>query len=140
MLEEQTLIRNTLTCVSFSFLLLHARAWPMVQPIFTQAQHKAAAQYQQLLGAGSATADVKEALLAAHHGRVETLFVALGVQVWGAFDPASDTVEVHDQAQPGDLDLLDLAAAETSLKGGAVYAVEPTQVPDEGALAAIFRY
>jgi hypothetical protein len=119
---------------------LHASAWPIVQPIFTQAQRKAAAQYQHLLGAGSATADVKEALLAAHHGRVETLFVALGVQVWGAFDPAADTVEIHDQAQPGDLDLLDLAAAETLLKGGAVYAVEPAQVPDQGMLAAIFRY
>jgi hypothetical protein len=58
----------------------------------------------------------------------------------GAFDPDADTVAIHDQAEPGDLDLLDLAAAETLLKGGAVYAVEPDQVPDQAALAAIFRY
>jgi hypothetical protein len=119
---------------------LHEKAWPVVQPVFTQAQHKAAAQFHQLIESGGATADVKKALLAAHHGRVETLFVALGVQMWGAFYPDTAAVDIHDQAQPGDLDLLDLAATETLLKGGAVYAVEPDQVPNQGALAAIFRY
>jgi hypothetical protein len=119
---------------------LHEKAWPVVQPIFSQAQHKAAAQFHQLIESSGATADVKEALLAAHHGRVDTLFVALGVQMWGTFDPQTATVDIHDQAQPGDLDLLDLAAAETLLKGGAVYAVEPDQVPNQGLLAAIFRY
>jgi hypothetical protein len=120
---------------------LHEKAWPVVQPIFSQAQHKAASQYEKLVAAAAALLrGVKEALLAAHHGRVDTLFVALGRQVWGAFDPEADTVVIHDQAQPGDLDLLDLAAAETLLKGGAVFAVEPDQVPDQGPLAAIFRY
>jgi hypothetical protein len=59
---------------------LHEKAWPVVQPIFSQAQHKAASQYEKLCGSGGATTDVKEALLAAHHGRVDTLFVALGVR------------------------------------------------------------
>lgn len=119
---------------------LHARAWQLVQPLFSQAQHKAAARYSQLAGSGSTSADVKETLLAAHHGRVETLFVALGQQVWGTFDPETGTVAIHKQAEPGDVDLLDLAATETLLKGGAVYAVEPDQIPDQGSLATIFRY
>lgn len=119
---------------------LHARAWPLVQPIFTQAQRKAAARYHQLAGSESASGDLKQTLLAAHHGRIETLFVALVRQVWGSFDPQTGTVVVHDQAQPGDMDLLDLAAAETLIKGGAVYAVEPNLVPEKGTLAAIFRY
>ena len=119
---------------------LHSRAWQTIQPIFSQAQHKAAAQYQKLAGSGSATADIKEALLAAHHGRVETLFVALGVQVWGEFDAEADQVTVHEQAEQGDLDLLDLAAAETLLKGGEVYAVEASEMPTQGMVAAIFRY
>lgn len=119
---------------------LHGRAWHLVQPIFNQAQHKAAAQYQQQSGSGGATADIKEALLAANHGRVDTLFVALGVQVWGEFDAQAGSVTLHEQAVPGDLDLLDLAAAETLLKGGEVFAVAPDQVPSGQALAAIFRY
>jgi hypothetical protein len=119
---------------------LHAQAWPLVQPFFMQAQEKATAQYGQLAGTGQATADVKEAVLAAHHGRVDVLFVAIGVQVWGSVDPSTGTVKVHQDPEPGDQDLLDLAAIQTILNGGTVYASEPEQVPEGAPLAAVFRY
>ncbi len=119
---------------------LHALAWPIVQPLFMQAQEKAAAQYSQLAGTGQTTADVSEAVLAAHHGRVDVLFVALGVQVWGNLDPGTNTVLVHEDLEPGDEDLLDLAAIRSILNGGTVYAVEPEKVPDHAPLAAVFRY
>jgi hypothetical protein len=119
---------------------LHAQAWPLVQPFFMQAQEKATAQYGQLAGTGQATADVKEAVLAAHHGRVDVLFVAVGVQVWGSVDLSTKAVKVHQDPQPGDQDLLDLAAIQTILNGGTVYASEPEQVPDGAPLAAVFRY
>ena len=119
---------------------LHAQAWPLVQPTFMRARDKAAAQYRQLVGTGQATADVKEAVLAAHHGQVDTLFVAVGVQVWGHFDPGTDTVHMHQDPEPGDEDLLDLAAIQSTLNGGTVYAVEPEQMPDHAPLAAVFRY
>ena len=119
---------------------LHTRAWTLVQPFFMQAQEKAAAQYSQLTGTGQTTADVKEAVLAAHHGRVDVLFVAVGVQVWGNFDPDTNMVHIHQDPEPGDEDLLDLAAVQSVLKGGIVYAVEPEQVPDHALLAAVFRY
>lgn len=119
---------------------LHAQAWPLVEPFFMQAQEQAAAQYRQLSGTGQNTTDVKETVLAAHHGRVDVLFVALGVQVWGNFDPSTNTVHVHQAPEPGDEDLLDLAAIQSILKGGTVYAVEPEQVPDNASLAAVFRY
>jgi Bacterial archaeo-eukaryotic release factor family 7 len=119
---------------------LHAQAWTLVQPIFMQAQEEAVAQYSQLAGTGQTTVDVKEAVLAAHHGRVDVLFVAVGVQVWGAFDPDTNAVHVHQEPEPGDEDLLDLAAIQSILNGGTVYAVEPEQVPNEAPLAATFRY
>lgn len=119
---------------------LHTRAWALVQSFFMQAQEKAAAQYSQLTGTGQTTADVKEAVLAAHHGRVDVLFVAVGVQVWGNFDPDTNMVHIHQDPEPGDEDLLDLAAVQSILKGGKVYAVEPEQVPDHALLAAVFRY
>lgn len=119
---------------------LHAQAWPLVQPFFMQAQAQAVAQYRQLSGTGQATTDVKEAVLAAHQGRVEALFVALGVQVWGAIDLSTNTVHVHEDHEPADEDLLDLTAVQTLLNGGIVYAVEPEQVPEHAPLAALFRY
>lgn len=119
---------------------LHAQAWPLVQPFFMKAQEKADAQYRQLSGGGQTITDMKDAVLAAHHGRVDVLFVALGVQVWGNFDSDTNAVDLHQTAEPGDEDLLDLAAIHTILNGGTVYAVEPEQVPDSAPLAAILRY
>jgi len=49
-------------------------------------------------------------------------------------------VELHDQAAPGDEDLLDLAAARTFLNNGIMYTVRPEDVPDGTPLAAVFRY
>jgi hypothetical protein len=121
---------------------LHKRAWAIVQPLFLIAQKEAAAQYRQLAGAGSeqASNDLKEVVPAAYHGRVETLFVAVGLQQWGTFDPATNAVQLHREVKPGDEDLLDFAAVHTLLNGGTVYAVEPDKVPDEAHSAAVFRY
>ncbi len=84
--------------------------------------------------------DLEDIVRGAYHGRVEVLFVALGVQRWGFFDSATDSVRLHDTAEPGDEDLLDFAAIQTLLNGGSVYAVEPENVPDDRRVAAILRY
>jgi hypothetical protein len=60
--------------------------------------------------------------------------------VWGRFDPEKDRVDVHESPEPDDEDLLDLAAMESLIKGGTVYAVRPEEVPDQVPLAAVFRY
>ena len=117
---------------------LHDRAWRLVQPLFEAAQHRAAAQYRQLAHTEHASGDLEAVVTAAYEGRVETLFVALGHQVWGVFDPATGRVEQHREPLFGDVDLLDLAAAHTLSHGRTVYAVEPEQVPSKTDVAAIF--
>ncbi|MDD2603747.1 MAG: hypothetical protein RBR20_05645 [Desulfobacterales bacterium] len=119
---------------------LHSQAWPLVAPVFEKSQEEAGARYRQLFGTGQTTNEVKEAVLAAHHGRVETLFVAVGVQVWGRYDPRHQHCDIHPLPTPGDEDLLDLTAIQTLLRGGIVYAVPPDQVPDQQPLAAVFRF
>ncbi|MDX2243921.1 MAG: hypothetical protein NW224_24865 [Leptolyngbyaceae cyanobacterium bins.302] len=49
-------------------------------------------------------------------------------------------LEIHNDAQPGDEDLLNAAAIQTLFHGGTVYAVEPQNVPDDAPVAAVFRY
>ncbi len=121
---------------------LHEQAWPILRPLFLKAKREAAAQYRQLAGAGSerASSDLEEVIPAAYVGRVETLFVALHTQRWGAFDADTYEVRSHEEEEPGDEDLLDLAAVHTLVNGGTVYAVEPEKVPDGTPLAAVFRY
>ena len=119
---------------------LHKEAWAIVQPCFQKAWRDAVALYRQSVGTGLASSDVKEIVPAACHGRVGSLLVALGFQQWGVFDPDSDEVILRREAEPGDEDLLDLAAIQTFLNGGAVYVVSPEDVPDSGQMAAVFRY
>ena len=119
---------------------LQAEAWKIVEPIFSQAQEEAIEHYRELAAVQKASTDLKEAVPAAYYGRVEQLFVAVGVQQWGSFDPQTNTIYLHSEAEVGDEDLLDSAAIQTLLNGGTVYAVEPEKVPDQAQLAAVFRY
>ena len=119
---------------------LHRQAWTLVQPVFIQSREKAFADYLQLAGTGHTADRIDEVVPAAIQGRVEVLFVALGVQVWGRFDSNAYTVQVHEAPEPGDEDLLDLAAIHAWLNRGVVYAVAPEDVPGGNHLAAVYRY
>jgi Bacterial archaeo-eukaryotic release factor family 7 len=119
---------------------LREKAWAIVEPVVLQARQEAAADYRDLAGAGRTSNSIGEIVPAASYGRVASLFVALDQEQWGTFDPQTATLQVHEQAQPGDEDLLDLAATQTLLHGGAVYAVEHSGMPDDTPLAAVFRY
>jgi len=119
---------------------IHELAWAIVQPYFQQKQEEAEYHYRELGGTAKVSADIKEIAPAAYQGRVDVLFVAVGLQQWGVFDPDTQKVEVHSQLQPGDEDMLDFAAMHTLLQGGTVFSVKPGEVPDGAAVAAIFRY
>jgi hypothetical protein len=121
---------------------LHAQAWTIVQPYFQQAQKEAAERYAEFTGNNptQASDDLKEILKAAYYQRVDSLFVTLGYQQWGNFDAENQAVEMHDQEQPGDEDLLDVAAIHTLINGGTVYAVPREHVPADSPVAAVFRY
>jgi hypothetical protein len=119
---------------------LQEQAWAIVQPHFQQAQEGAAAQYRDLLGTGRASGEITSIVMAAYEGRVDTLFVPIGVQQWGTFHEESRTVELHQEAVAGSEDLLDVAAMYTLMRRGTVYAVAPEQVPEHTLAAAILRY
>ncbi|HWQ84548.1 MAG TPA: hypothetical protein VN363_08285, partial [Anaerolineales bacterium] len=68
---------------------LHERAWGLVEPVFRRQQEAAIAQFHELASKGRTTTDLKKALKSAQEGRIASLFVPLGVEVWGSFDPDS---------------------------------------------------
>jgi hypothetical protein len=122
---------------------LRAAAWEIVEPVFLEERRKAAGRYFDLLGTGRASSRFDEVLPAAHDGRVDTLFVARGVRLWGTYDEQGRKVnlqEDQDAQQDGGEDLLDHAAVQTFLNGGKVFAVPQAEVPDGQAMAAIYRY
>ena len=115
---------------------LHARAWAVVEPLFRQAQHEAAARYDQLAGTGLTSQDPREIIQAAQHGRIDALFAAqhpAGPSADGSGVPVSDEGS-------GLQDLRELATVTTLTKGGTVYMLPASEIPGGGGAAAVFRY
>lgn len=119
---------------------LHAQALPLVRPHLDRDRAQAHEKFASLSGTGKAITELGEALAAAHHGRVETLFVPWGVHAWGKRTPDDQVPSVHNQPEPGDEDLINSLALETLLTGGAVYTVDPNEIPGAGTIAAVLRY
>ncbi len=119
---------------------LREEAWKVVEPDLTTSRRAAAERFSDNVGTHRASNVLERVVPAACGGRVEQLFVAVGRQRWGTFDEQSQRVKVREQPHAGDHDLLDLAAINTLSHGGAVYAVDPGEVPGGRSLAAVFRY
>ncbi len=119
---------------------LHKNAWEIIQPYAQKKQDEAMERYYEQKGTGKTSNNIQEIIPAAFHGRIDILFVAVGVQRWGRYDPDHNALHLPDTPLPGDEDLLDLAAAQTYLNGGTVYAVEPKNMPDTEPLAALLRW
>jgi hypothetical protein len=121
---------------------LHAQAWELVRPLIIAEREAAAEVFRQRHGAGDklASTDLDEIVPAAHYRRVDTLFVRLTAEAWGRFDPDTNMVARHSRPEPDAEDLYDLAAVQTYLGGGSVYAVTPDKMPTVDAVAAVFRY
>lgn len=121
---------------------LHSGAWKIVEPLFQQGLENAGNTFHHLADAEPerTSQQIEEIIPAAYFERVEILFTARDEVCWGAFDPETSRVEIHDQPHSADKDLFNLAAAHTLRNGGDVYAVERELIPGDGPLAAIFRY
>ncbi len=139
---DATLRRRAETCApeGLSDKELHAKAWKIVEPHFQRRRRIAEAEFPQVHGTGRASTDLEEVVRAALDGRVNVLFVAMQPEVWARVDANTRQLEIHAEPKPGDQDLIDLAATQTLLKEGMVYAADPDKVPGHGRVAAIYRW
>ena len=95
---------------------LHTQGWSIVQPYFEKTQRDAIAHYESSVAKGQATDELQAVVPAAYYHRVDSLIVPVGYQCWGLFDPGTGEVQLHEAQEPGDEDLLDLAALHTLIR------------------------
>jgi hypothetical protein len=121
---------------------LHEKSWQLVAPKFYESQSKDSDRLKQLLGTDNklASLEIEEIITAAFSKRVETLFVATGVQIWGKFDDKDLSIAIHEEQEEGDDDLLDLTSVFTLVNGGTVYPTPHKKMFRQKPIAAIFRY
>jgi hypothetical protein len=116
---------------------LHRRAVPIMADELRRTVEADAARFRG--GGALALSEVPTVVSSALAGRVDTIFLPIGTQVWGQATEGGEIV-VHGDRGPGDRDLLDLAAVTTWSAGGQVRAVGPEDVPGDGPVAALLRY
>jgi hypothetical protein len=124
---------------------LRERARPIVASFFQRAEREEFERFRTYAGnlPRQVATNLEAIVVAAHHGRVATLFVADEAVQWGTFDVETGKVHLHTEAEVGDQDLLNLTALRTITHGGKVFAVPGADVPSNGShdpAAAILRY
>ena len=120
---------------------LHDRAWPLVQPFFLAAQENALTRYGEAKAIDNLTSQsLEEIVSATAFGRVDTLFTAIGSEIYGLFDAEANETHRHEEREEGDEELINFAAMQTLLHSGTVYALPPDAMPDSATIAALFRF
>ncbi|HEV3481845.1 MAG TPA: hypothetical protein VGR97_05885 [Candidatus Acidoferrales bacterium] len=118
---------------------LHAAAWKIVEKRLREAGARAFAMYNEHVNTPLTSTNLREILAAAEQGLVRFLFLAPTGERWGR--PAlPETVHVHAKEEPGDEDLLNLAAILTLRHGGLVHVVPREELREGADLAAVFRF
>jgi hypothetical protein len=117
-----------------------ARARPIVRSYLDRAMARDRESYGNLISSGRSTSAIDRVVAAAIEGRVDTLWVARDEEVWGRVDPVTNLISVHEHPEPGDEDLLDLAAVRALQAGGRIHSTDRAAVPDGALAAAILRY
>jgi len=117
---------------------LHAKAWPLVKPFLDRERQQL---HERLENAhGAMMTGLKHVIPAAIQGRIDTLFIDCTRPRWGKYDAERLAVEVHDEPNPGDADLVELAAAETLRHRGNVFALPPDAGVRGETAEALLRY
>jgi len=121
---------------------LHAAAYDVIRPLFDADRKRAVQRLAALLGSGDtrATLDAREIVKAAHLGRIETLMLAEGAELWGRFDENTGEVTMGGDAMAAGHDLLDEVAARVLRHGGAVAILSLDEMPDAAPAAAVLRF
>ncbi len=119
---------------------LFSRAWEIMETRLQQHRNAALARFRNKVGTGLTSTEPAQVVPAACQGRIDTLFVPVGVQVWGRYLPETSEIELSAPGTNGQMDLLNVAAVATLTSGGRVLVLEPSEIPGEGKAAAIFRY
>jgi len=118
---------------------LHAKAWPLVQPALARRRELQERRLRSASGAKTSFG-IESIVPAAIGGRIQSLFIDTSRSLWGRYDAANHRAEFHPQRQPGDQDLVELAAVETLKHRGEVFPISPNGSNTAARAEALLRF
>lgn len=120
---------------------LHQRSLELVQDYFGKTKKAKLAQYTELYHTPRTSYDISDIVPAAINGKIDTLFVKKGADLFGVFNKGNENIMLDDKKEIHNASLTNLAALHTFLQGGKVYLLEPQEMPIvEQSMNALFRY
>lgn len=120
---------------------LHDEARELLRPYFLQDQKAKKEKFFEVQGTGKSAIRVEEILPSAVDGKVDTLFVQKGSDIFGIYDISGRNVIIRDKDQTPNVSLLNMMAIKTFDQGGRVYFLYKEDMPDETSIVnAVFRY
>jgi hypothetical protein len=109
---------------------LQEQSWRIAESYFMAASMNAVQKYHRLIGTGLASMDPDEVMVAAHNGRIESLFI-----------PSSGPGEEATIRGIGiSSEEANRTVIETLATGGIVFNIAPDSIDNNTPLAAVFRY
>jgi len=118
---------------------LHRQAMDVLQSYRQQALDLALVRYNRMAGSPLVSSDLRQIVMAACDGQVQTLLIPEEARKWGVYDAATHTVIIHEKPQNGDEDLMDLAALHTLMHGGETHVLPANAQTVGHKAAAILR-
>ncbi len=119
---------------------LNEKAWKIIKSHFLEDMYRDKERFAVLTGSDKQSDNLSHVVEASYYGKVDSLFVPVGIQSWGHFDAENDTIHHSAEQQNGEYDLINMAAIKTLSQGGNVYALTKDSMPQSASIAAIFRY
>jgi Bacterial archaeo-eukaryotic release factor family 7 len=118
---------------------LREAAWKIIEPHVMKRKEDVLERYKS--AHDKTSGNLVDVVRSAVDGRIDTLFVVEGEQVFGHYDMQDRRVDRHDEERADNEDLLDFAVTQTLQNGGRVYLVNREELPERDTpIAALYRF
>jgi hypothetical protein len=123
-----------------STLDLFTKCREILAPYFKQEINKALQNYYNQVATPLTSSMPEKVIPASFYAQVSDLFICKDEHIWGKFNADENKLELHPQKEDGDECLMNKAAVQTYLNGGAVHLLDKEKMPKEATIAAFMRY
>ncbi|HLN22239.1 MAG TPA: hypothetical protein VK213_14185 [Bacteroidales bacterium] len=122
-------------------LQLHEKACMLLEQYFNSDLSTSRERFLIGLDKGKSSTELKEIVMSAVHGKIDTLFIEKNSDAYGIYDPANGNVYIQEEHTLSNVSLMNLTAKKVFEQGGIVYLLERNEMPDGSSdMNALYRY
>ncbi|MCK5402112.1 MAG: hypothetical protein KAJ28_10815 [Flavobacteriaceae bacterium] len=120
---------------------MHQQSWELIQEYFKRTKNSKLDLFTEWYHTPKISQDPSEIILAAINGKIDTLFVRKGADLFGVYNKEKNHISFEDSKELNNTSLINLAAMYTFLQNGKVYELDAKEMPaKEQPINALFRF